>query len=488
MLFNSFEFALFLPVVFLLYWFVFNRSLRAQILFGVGASYLFYGWWNWRFLLLIAITSLCSYASGLLINRFRKRRGGERVSRAVSVGNILLNLTILGVFKYYDFFVASFAELFGIADCDSLLLRIILPVGISFYTFQALSYSIDVYREKLAPTRDIVAFFAFISFFPQLVAGPIERATNLLPQFLRPRTFDTAQAVDGLRQALWGFFKKIVVADNCAILANGIFDNYENLSGGALVIGAVAFSFQIYGDFSGYSDIAIGISRLFGFSLMRNFNYPYFSRDIAEFWRRWHISLTTWFRDYIYIPLGGSRGSKWMVLRNTLVIFLVSGFWHGAIWTFIAWGAYHALLILPLILSGRNRRYTGELAAGRTQPTAREALQIASTFTLAAVGWIIFRAETIGDAWRYVRRIISPAILDRVALGGGDESPGIHAAGGVALLLAVEWSQRTRQHGLQLTGRAHISRRSVRYAIYYLLILGIYIMHAQQQTFIYFQF
>lgn len=297
--------------------------------------------------------------------------GGERWSRAVNAGNILLNLTILGVFKYYDFFAASFAELFGIADYDSLLLRIILPVGISFYTFQALSYSIDVYREKLAPTRDIVAFFAFISFFPQLVAGPIERATNLLPQFLRPRTFDTAQAVDGLRQALWGFFKKIVVADNCAILANGIFDNYENLSGGALVIGAVAFSFQIYGDFSGYSDIAIGISRLFGFSLMRNFNYPYFSRDIAEFWRRWHISLTTWFRDYIYIPLGGSRGSKWMVFRNTLVIFLVSGFWHGANWTFIAWGAYHALLFLPLILSGRNRRYTGEIAAGRTLPTAR---------------------------------------------------------------------------------------------------------------------
>lgn len=367
MLFNSFEFALFLPVVFLLYWFVFNRSLRAQNLFVVGASYLFYGWWDWRFLMLIAFTSLCSYASGLLIERFR----GKPLGSVVSVGNILLNLAILGVFKYYDFFVASFAELFGIADCDSLLLRIILPVGISFYTFQALSYSIDVYREKLAPTRDIVAFFAFISFFPQLVAGPIERATNLLPQFLRPRTFDTAQAVDGLRQALWGFFKKIVVADNCAILANGIFDNYENLSGGALVIGAVAFSFQIYGDFSGYSDIAIGISRLFGFSLMRNFNYPYFSRDIAEFWRRWHISLTTWFRDYIYIPLGGSRGPKWMVFRNTLVIFLVSGFWHGANWTFIAWGGYHALLFLPLILSGRNRRYTGEIAAGRAFPSGR---------------------------------------------------------------------------------------------------------------------
>ena len=484
MLFNSFEFALFLPVVFLLYWFVFNRSLRAQNLFVVGASYLFYGWWDWRFLMLIAFTSLCSYASGLLIERFR----GKPLGSVVSVGNILLNLGILGIFKYYDFFVASFAELFHIAAYDNLLLQIILPVGISFYTFQALSYSIDVHRGKLAPTRDVVAFFAFISFFPQLVAGPIERATNLLPQFLRPRTFDTAQAVDGLRQALWGFFKKIVVADNCAILANGIFDNYETLSGGALVIGAVAFSFQIYGDFSGYSDIAIGISRLFGFSLMRNFNYPYFSRDIAEFWRRWHISLTTWFRDYVYIPLGGSRGSKWTVFRNTLVIFLVSGFWHGANWTFIAWGGYHALLFLPLILSGRNRKYTGDVAAGRTLPTAREALQIASTFALAAVGWIIFRAESIGDAWHYIRRIFSPALFDRVALGGSYESPSINAIIGVVILLAVEWSQRTRQHGLQLTGRARIRRQSVRYAVYYLLILGIYIMHAQQQTFIYFQF
>lgn len=477
MLFNSFEFALFLPIVFLLYWFVFNRNLRLQNLFVVGVSYLFYGWWNWRFLVLIAFTSLCSYASGLLIDRFR----GKPLGNIINVGNILLNLAILGIFKYYDFFVASFAELFGIAGYNNLLLQIILPVGISFYTFQALSYSIDVHREKLAPTRDIAAFFAFISFFPQLVAGPIERAANLLPQFLRPRTFDTGQAVDGLRQALWGFFKKIVVADNCAIVANAVFDNYENLSGGALVIGAIAFSFQIYGDFSGYSDIAIGIARLFGFDLMRNFAYPYFSRDIAEFWRRWHISLTTWFRDYLYIPLGGSRGPKRMVFRNTLIIFLVSGFWHGANWTFIAWGAYHALLFLPLILSGRNRRYTGDIGA-----SAGNLLRIAGTFCLVAVGWIIFRAETIGDAWHYVRRIASPALFDRVALGSSCESPGISAAIGVAILLGVEWSQRTRRHGLQLTGL--VRRRSVRYAIYYLLILAIYIMHAQQQTFIYFQF
>lgn len=479
MLFNSFEFALFLPIVFLLYWFVFNRSLRLQNLFVVAASYLFYGWWNWRFLVLIAFTSLCSYVSGLLIDRYR----GKPAGKVVNVSNILLNLVILGIFKYYDFFVVSFAELFGVAGYNNLLLQIILPVGISFYTFQALSYSIDVHRGKLAPTRDIVAFFAFISFFPQLVAGPIERATNLLPQFLRRRTFDTSEAVDGLRQALWGFFKKIVVADNCAIVANAVFDNYEHLSGGALLLGAVAFSFQIYGDFSGYSDIAIGTARLFGFDLMRNFAYPYFSRDIAEFWRRWHISLTTWFRDYLYIPLGGSRGPKGMVFRNTLVIFLVSGFWHGANWTFIAWGAFHALLFLPLILSGRNRKYTGEIAA-----SAANLLRMGATFALVAVGWIIFRSPTIGDAWHYVRRIASPALFDRVALGSSCESPGICAAIGVVILVAVEWSQRTRRHGLELTGTAHIRRRGVRYAIYYLLILAIYIMHAQQQTFIYFQF
>ena len=395
MLFNSFEFALFLPVVFLLYWFVFNRSLRAQNLFVVGASYLFYGWWDWRFLMLIAFTSLCSYASGLLIERFR----GKPLGSIVSVGNILLNLGILGIFKYYDFFVASFAELFHIAAYDNLLLRIILPVGISFYTFQALSYSIDVHRGKLAPTRDVVAFFAFISFFPQLVAGPIERATNLLPQFLRPRTFDTAQAVDGLRQALWGFFKKIVVADNCAILANGIFDNYETLSGGALVIGAVAFSFQIYGDFSGYSDIAIGISRLFGFSLMRNFNYPYFSRDIAEFWRRWHISLSTWFRDYVYIPLGGNRCSPARHIFNLLAVWTLTGFWHGANWTFMAWGLYFGVLLIleKKFLAGLVTRLPS-------------VLQHVYALFFIVIGWVFFRSDSMGLAVQYIGSMFTSGV------------------------------------------------------------------------------
>ena len=309
MLFNSFEFLIFLPAVFLLYWFVF-KPLKWQNLFVVAASYLFYGWWDWRFLILIAITTFCSYASGLLIQKYAGRRTRRRI---VCATNILLNLIILGIFKYLNFFGENFALLLDALGfkCDWVTLDILLPVGISFYTFQALSYTIDVYRGNIQPTRNIVAFFAFISFFPQLVAGPIERATNLLPQFLVPRKFDYAKAVDGMRQILWGLFKKMVVADNCAVAVNMIFDQYQSFDGFTLFIGGLLFTFQIYGDFSGYSDIAIGTARLFGINLMRNFNYPYFSRNIAEFWRRWHISLTTWFRDYVYFPLGGSRRGKW---------------------------------------------------------------------------------------------------------------------------------------------------------------------------------
>ncbi len=322
MLFNSIEFAIFLPIVFLLYWFVFNQNLKLQNLFVVVVSYIFYGWWNWRFLFLIAFTSACSFGAGLLIEKYRDI---PRKAKAVNIANIVINLLILGVFKYYDFFVTSFANAFLGGKTEGLLLKVILPVGISFYTFQALSYSIDVYRGKLEPTRDIVQFFAFVSFFPQLVAGPIERATNLLPQFGKPRTFDYNEGVDGMRQILWGLFKKMVVADNCAIFVDQVFSTYQTQSGSTLFLAAIFFAFQIYGDFSGYSDIAIGTSKLFGIRLMRNFNVPYFSRDIAEFWRRWHISLTTWFRDYIYIPLGGSRVGRWKVVRNTFIIFLVSG-------------------------------------------------------------------------------------------------------------------------------------------------------------------
>lgn len=480
MLFNSFEFLIFLPIVFLLYWFVF-KPLKWQNLFVVAASYLFYGWWDWRFLILIAITTFCSYASGLLIQKYAGRRTRRRI---VCATNILLNLIILGIFKYLNFFGENFALLLDALGfkCDWVTLDILLPVGISFYTFQALSYTIDVYRGNIQPTRNIVAFFAFISFFPQLVAGPIERATNLLPQFLVPRKFDYAKAVDGMRQILWGLFKKMVVADNCAVAVNMIFDQYQSFDGLTLFIGALLFTFQIYGDFSGYSDIAIGTARLFGINLMRNFNYPYFSRDIAEFWRRWHISLTTWFRDYVYFPLGGSRRGKWKSIRNTFIIFLVSGMWHGANWTFICWGAYNAALFLPLLISGHNRRYTGVVAQGRLLPSLKELLQMAVTFLLVVIGWIIFRAENINDAFNYITLMVTdftPCVPQH----------GKSALFYAALLLVVEWLHRDKQFGLQISdGGGLLARRTVRWAIYVVLALFTLLWAGTQEEFIYFQF
>lgn len=335
MLFNSLEFLIFLPIVFTLYWLL-HKSVRCQNLLVVVVSYIFYGWWNYKFLFLIALTTLCSFGSGIWVDICKVRR----VRKTITVCNIILNLGILGTFKYYNFFADSFQEMmngFSIAT-DWPVLNLVLPVGISFYTFQALSYTIDVYRKKIEPTRDVLSFFAFISFFPQLVAGPIERATNLLPQFQKQRYFDYTQAVDGCRQMLWGFFKKMVIADNAAFFVEQIFDAPEHYHSLSLCVGAVLFSIQIYGDFSGYSDIAIGCARLFGINLQANFRFPYFSRNIAEFWRRWHISLNKWFVDYVYIPLGGSRVSKAKVIRNTFIIFILSGLWHGANWTFVIWG------------------------------------------------------------------------------------------------------------------------------------------------------
>ena len=504
MLFNSIEFALFLPIVFLIYWAIGyahindRLKLRLQNAFVLIASYVFYGWWDWRFLLLIAFTSFCSWGSGLLIGAQNSEQK-PKSAKAWMVANIILNLGILAVFKYYDFFVSEFGQLFGIST-ESLLLRIILPVGISFYTFQALSYSIDVYRQKIEPTKDIIAFFAFISFFPQLVAGPIERATNLLPQFQTNRRFSYDQAVDGMRQILWGLFKKIVVADNCATYVDQVWATYDTQNGSTLLLAAVLFTFQIYGDFSGYSDIAIGTAKLFGIKLMRNFNNPYFSRDIAEFWRRWHISLTTWFRDYVYIPLGGSRPEipahiqnpdrykKLIIIRNTFVIFLLSGFWHGANWTFIAWGAYHALLFLPLILLGANRKYTNQVgtytdASGvehlRLLPTWREALQILITFFLAVFGWIIFRAETIDQALEIVKGICNSSIISI------PDHAGINALfANIGLLILVEWLMRDRKHGLDIASIPAY----MRYAIYFGMVFIIFAFGGNTVNFIYFQF
>jgi len=481
MLFNSFEFVVFLPVVFLLYWFVF-RSRKWQNLFIVIVSYIFYGWWDWRFLFLIAFTTLCSFFSGLTIEKYEGRRS---IQRFISGVNILLNLVILGTFKYYNFFMSSLTELLAIFDIQLgwTAVNIILPVGISFYTFQALSYSIDVYKHKLRATHDIVAFFAFVSFFPQLVAGPIERATNLLPQFLKSRSFDYEKAVDGCRQMLWGFFKKIVVADNCATIVDTIWANYSECSGFTLLIGAFLFTIQIYCDFSGYSDIAIGCSRLFGISLMRNFNFPYFSRNIAEFWRRWHISLTTWFRDYIYFPLGGSRCSMGKVIRNTFVVFLVSGLWHGANWTYIVWGLYHGLMMGAFMLIGWNKKYPQVVAYNKMFPSAIECVQMVVTFFLVLLGWIIFRADNLSQALDYMNHMFSVSLLDfhyifytkKIFLF-------------ILILLVGEWLQRNKQHALQFSVNGIFRNRIVRYAVYAILLVLMILFVGKAETFIYFQF
>ena len=380
MLFNSLDFAIFLPIFFFLYWFVTNKNLQLQNFLIVVASYIFYGRWDWRFLFLIFFSSITDYIIGKGLQVIEK----EKYRKVLLWISIVTNIGFLGFFKYYNFFVNSFVTAFSFwgKSISVNSLDIILPVGISFYTFQTLSYTIDVYKRKLEPAKDIISFLAFVSFFPQLVAGPIERATNLLPQFYKKRVFEYDKAVDGMRQMLWGLFKKVVIADNCAEYANTIFNNYTDFSGSTLVLGAIFFTFQIYCDFSGYSDMAIGMSRLFGFNLMKNFAFPYFSRDIAEFWRRWHISLSTWFRDYLYIPLGGSKGSLSKIVRNTFIIFLVSGFWHGANWTFIIWGFLNALYFLPLLLIKRNRKNLDIVAENRVLPSIRELLSMFTTFSL----------------------------------------------------------------------------------------------------------
>ena len=493
MLFNSIQFAIFLPIVFAIYWLLRNH-LKLQNAFVVLASYVFYGWWDWRFLLLIAFTSLCSYVSGLLIHRIPYTIHHTPESHTPytihhtlkpkfwMITNIVLNLGILATFKYYDFFVTEFITAFFPPSVQpsllhSFTLKIILPVGISFYTFQALSYSIDVYRGKIEPTKDPIAFFAYVAFFPQLVAGPIERATNLLPQFQKARTFDYAEAVDGCRRILWGLFKKMVIADNCAIYVDSVWKDYSAQSGSTLVLAAVLFAFQIYGDFSGYSDIAIGSAKLFGINLRDNFLTPYFSRNVAEFWKRWHISLNTWFVDYVYIPLGGSREGRWNTIRNTFAIFLLSGLWHGANWTYVGWGAYHALLFVPLIWLGSTKKY-------RDIATWKQVPQMLLTFALVVLGWIIFRAPSIADAWQYVVSICDRSLLTIPWLMTRDFYIPLFI--GIAIMFVFEWIGRKKGYGLAwLRGK----NRFLQVIMYYFFVVLIYLWQAKEEIqFIYFQF
>lgn len=478
MLFNSINFAIFFIVIFACYWGLLKKSYKWQNIFLAFASYFFYACWDWRFLFLLAFSTLLDFCSGLMIDSSDTKRR----RKFWLILSVVVNLGFLGFFKYYNFFIESFAQLLTSVGLTPhfTTLSIILPVGISFYTFHGLSYVFDIYNQKIKPTRNLVDYTLFVSFFPLLVAGPIERATHLLPQVEKPREFSYLKAVDGLKQILWGLLKKVVIADNCAETVNIIFADYTTQSGSTLLLGAILFSIQIYGDFSGYTDIALGTARLLGFELLQNFKYPYFSRDIAEFWRRWHISLSSWFKDYLYIPLGGSRGGMLKTIRNTFIIFLVSGFWHGANWTFLVWGGLNALFILPSIIFKTNRRNLDTVAQNSVFPSLKEAGQLLLTFVLASLAWVFFRSNTLTDAWGYLSKMCSKSLFT---------APVIHFRSTlilVVLFMIVEWFGRREQYALETLFADR--PRVVRWGFYYLLVIILFVFTGTEQTFIYFQF
>lgn len=478
MLFNSFDFLIFLVTVFILYWFVFKNSLRNQNILILVSSYIFYGWWDWRFLILILLSTLIDYVCAIQI----QKNEDKKIRKRWLMISLFFNLGMLAVFKYFNFFIESwinFSNQLGFSTSISTL-NIILPVGISFYTFQTLSYTIDVYRGQLKPTKNFIDFAAFVTFFPQLVAGPIERATNLLPQFQKNRVFDYDLAISGLRLIFWGLLKKVVIADSCSIYVNTIFSNYEQMNLLSLILGGVYFAFQIYGDFSGYSDMAIGTSRLFGFDLMKNFNYPYFSRDIAEFWRRWHISLSTWFRDYLYIPLGGSRGNKINQIRNVFIIFLVSGFWHGANWTFVVWGFINALLFMPLLLVNANRNNINEIEYVGLRRLIIDLVKIIITFSMVCFAWIFFRAENITEAFDYISQMFMNRSFSFQYLSC--DRYAVELIPLIFLFVTVEWFSRFKEE--PITGGKYETLKLILVLIA-ILTLGSY---SNPQDFIYFQF
>lgn len=480
MLFNSLNFAFFLPVIFIIYWSLNNRSLRVQNVILLIASYYFYSCWDYRFLFLLIFSTLLDYFTGIKMSEassIRSKKGWFWLSVGVNLG-------FLGVFKYYNFFAQSFVDSFSHLGIHMQLstINVILPVGISFYTFHGLSYVIDIYKDRIKPERNFIDYSLFVSFFPLLVAGPIERATHLLPQMKVKRYFNYAKAIDGLRQILWGLFKKVVIADNCAEYANLIFNHSSNYSGSTLVLGALLFTFQIYCDFSGYSDIAIGTAKLFGIDLLRNFAFPYFSRDIAEFWRRWHISLSSWFKDYLYIPLGGSKGGTWMRVRNTFIIFLVSGFWHGANWTFIIWGGLNALFIMPSIIFKTNRSNLEIVAKGRSLPTPREFFDILLTFSLTVLAWIFFRAASLGQAMQIITGIFSKDLFK-----APQTSPKPVILLIIIAFMIVEWIGREGRYAIENIGIRWTPVLRWSFYSFIIVCIGMY-MQTTGSDFIYFQF
>jgi len=461
----------------MLYWFAFRKNLKRQNSLLFIVSYIFYGCWDYRFVALLLASTLIGYIFGILIDKAKEQNRKRWLIAAIT--GLLLPLFL---FKYFDFFITSFSDLLLYIGLKPHIatLSLILPLGISFYTFHGLSYILDIYNRRIKPTDSFIDYSVFISFFPLLIAGPIERATHLLPQIKKSRVFDYSRTIDGLKQILWGLFKKIVIADNCAGLVDPIFSGHEVFSGSTYLLGAILFSVQIYADFSGYSDMAIGLARMLGFDILRNFSYPYFSRNIAEFWRRWHISLTSWFRDYLYIPLGGSRNGMYKTICNTFIIFLISGFWHGANWTFLFWGLLNAIFILPSILWKTNRRYMDIVADKTLLPNLKEALQIIVTFFLATFAWIFFRSENIGDAFDYISNIFSDSLLTKPDLFSGN------VILMVILFFIIEWIGRRNLYAIENIGIKW--KTSYRWIFYYIIILCIWYFYNGEQQFIYFQF
>ena len=483
MLFNSLEFFIFLPIVFILYWFVFKKHLKTQNIILLIASYVFYGMWDWRFLSLILLSTIVDYFVGIKIDSITDKPLRKRWLWV----SVFFNISLLGFFKYYNFFVDSWVDMvsfFGYEMQSTWTLKVILPVGISFYTFQTMSYSFDIYYKKLKPTKNFLSFAAFVSFFPQLVAGPIERASNLLSQILNKRTFSYEQSVSGLKLVLWGLFKKIVIADSLGPIVDDIFSNYTTYPASTLILGVTLFSFQVYGDFSGYSDIAIGTAKLFGIELMSNFKFPHFSRNVAEYWQRWHVSLSTWFRHYIYIPLGGSRGSKLKSVRNIIIIFLVSGFWHGANWTFIFWGAFHALVFIPVFLMGRNTIYKDSVVGQNTLfPTLAEIGQVLLTFGIVTFSRIFFRSESITDAFGFIKQILFNFSYETYEHPMGYRMVDFYVL--VVLFVFYEYLIRKDERS-----PFKFKSKVVRFLIYVIIILGMLLFYDDSidRSFIYFQF
>ncbi|MBP1841021.1 MBOAT family O-acyltransferase [Formosa algae] len=483
MVFNSLEFFIFLPVVFILYWFVFKNHLKAQNVLLLIASYVFYGMWDWRFLSLILLSTCVDYGVGLKIDATTVAKQRKRWLWV----SVIFNIGLLGCFKYYNFFVDSWIDMFSVFGYElksTWMLHVVLPVGISFYTFQTMSYSFDVYYKKLKPTSDFLSFAAFVSFFPQLVAGPIERASNLMSQIFNKRTFNYNQMVSGLKLILWGLFKKIVIADAIGPIVDDIFANYNSHSASTLILGVTLFSFQVYGDFSGYSDIAIGTSKLFGIELMSNFKFPNFSRNVAEYWQRWHISLSTWFRHYIYIPLGGSRGSTLKSIRNICIIFLVSGFWHGANWTFIFWGGFHALAFIPVFLLGRNAVYKDTVIAQNSIfPSFTELGQVLLTFVIVTFSRIFFRSASITEAFGFIHRLCTNFTYETYLHPLGYRMMDYYIL--IILFVVYEYIIRKDERSPFL-----FTSKVVRFIMYTIVVLAMLLFYDSNvdRSFIYFQF